>query len=539
MNRALLMLIGMRYRAHARRLFSGSTKRRAMSLIGVILIALWILSTTLIAPSGSSDPKLRELLRWPDYALAWAFALFIYMPFYGGARRGGLALSPAEVDQLLPGPFLRREIVLYKLTHLAGIALLTSLWLCIFFTRQAATFGQAFLTLLLVLLVATALGIVGTLLRDGSPAQRRLHTALLWLIPAMVLGSVAELCIKAGQWPTMEHLKDAHTGRIGNIITYPGLWAVELFRGETLPQWLTAAGILVVVLLMLVWLLLKLSDRSMENAIAASADQARRLEQMMRRGVSITDAGKAAKRRLPMLPRLGGVGPIAWRQLTELYRGAGLRQVIIILAIVGGYGYLAMKTTGTNVGPMVLTMPLVMTCFIIPGIFKLDFRADLDQMDTLKALPLPALAIAAGQMVAPTTLLVLAHVLTIGIVGSLAGISTDVLIALAIASPPVALLMVAVENVVFLWMPTRPGVFGVASPQAAGRGVLLLLVRLLLLLPAFAATGGIVWLVHTAGGALITSILAGALCLGIAAFIALIGVAYSFKKFDVIGDMPA
>src|SRR5207249_5451646 len=107
----------------------------------------------------------------------------------------------------------------------------------------------------------------------------------------------------------------------------------------------------------------------------------------MRAGGVFAGAGPVKKGgRVPRLPRLGGAGPIAWRQLIEIARNRrGLVAMLMMLAFwVALFIGLPLLTRGhgrqeTLPVEFPITMVLIMSAVSTQNLMA-DFRRDIDRM---------------------------------------------------------------------------------------------------------------------------------------------------------------
>ena len=173
--------------------------------------------------------------------------------------------------------------------------------------------------------------------------------------------------------------------------------------------------------------------------------------------------------------------------------------------------------------------------------FAFDFRRDVDRMAALKALPLSAGAVAAGQLVAATlftTLLQLAGF-------ALVVVATDAfalraLFALALPLPALSWAAVCVDNAIFLLWPYRsvpedPGDMGFMGRNMLIMAVKIALVGLLVVAAALAAG----FVTRQAGGGALWAGATAAACLSVACAPLTKLVAWAFDRFDVSRDVPA
>lgn len=449
-----------------------------------------------------------------------------------------VAFTPGEVDMLFPGPFGRRELLVFKLTKSSLVALLTalimSLPLVVYARSWLACFVGVYLTLLFIQFFSTA----GVLLAQAM--SRRIYSAIqravLILGLAVAVFVARNLVIAHGGMHAIYDFGQSDLGR--NLLApfEPFGRAITAYDGTELAQAageaaLIDAGLLVIVIL--------LDQNYLEAATAASQRRAAQIQRI--RSGSLLSAGVKGNVRwhLPRLPWLGGAGPIAWRQATSAARSArGLLLVIVILAI--GMGPLF----GSSLKDIHLAQTLIgaiawMT-ILLSGLLKFDFRGDLDHMDELKALPLQPYAISIGQIVVPTLILTAAHMLLLGSVMVATATHRDLLAVTAGLALPFNALLMSTENAIFLLFPSRPAAASPGDFQMLGRQAAQLVMK------AFAVIIGLVIAFTIAaplfillGGSLILlTLLAGTVLLGeTCAMIPLM--AWAFQRFDPSVDTPA
>jgi hypothetical protein len=247
--------------------------------------------------------------------------------------------------------------------------------------------------------------------------------------------------------------------------------------------------------------------------------------------------GALARRfRVPRPPWLGGAGPVAWRQLTTAARRPG--GMLLVLAVCAGMCVMFFVTArrGGDVRPAIVSTVAWFT-ILVTGALKFDFRADLDQVPWLKSLPLRPAALAVGQLATPVLLLFACHGLLFAATAAALPAIRRPLLAAVVLVLPFDVILVAVENLLFLLFPTR----GPATPGelgAMGRQVVLFLVKMLLV----ALACGVAAALAVAALKLTHSALAGvavafvALTVEALAFVPLIAAAYD--RFDPSTDTP-
>jgi hypothetical protein len=174
---------------------------------------------------------------------------------------------------------------------------------------------------------------------------------------------------------------------------------------------------------------------------------------------------------------------------------------------------------------------------IVGGWLRFDFRGDLDQMDHLKSLPVSATALSAGQLLTPTLLMTLCHLIIVTTVLAAARRIDPILLYAAAVSLPFNALLFGIENVMFLLFPTRAA----ATPadfQGYGRQILLLFAKGAVLLTAAGISALAGLLVHRLTHSRPAAIATATLVLSAFALAVIPAVAWSFKRFDVSADIP-
>jgi hypothetical protein len=167
------------------------------------------------------------------------------------------------------------------------------------------------------------------------------------------------------------------------------------------------------------------------------------------------------------------------------------------------------------------------------------FRGDIDHMDSLKALPVAPLALATGELAGGA--MVLAAIQLVLLAGLLvAGASPAIILVAAAFVVPFDVLMLAMNNVLFLIYPVRIAPSTSADFQLFGRVMLFMLLDFLILIPTLgipAGAGGIAFFVSGSywPACAVTSwfVLVAELPL------MLILLAWTFQRFDPSTETPA
>ena len=540
--RGLRTLILLRYKAFARRMLWGSQKRRVFSILGLALMAVYIVPNVLANRSRTPmDPDSIRL--WlPAFLVVFVIVQLVFRP-----RRDPMTFQPAEMDLVLPGPFSRRQLVTYQMVYQFGPLLLMGLWIGIFLRTggvyPARAIGAA--------LVGQLISLLGSV---TSALSGIIRARLKWVAPVMLVLAAALAYVAVRQAPPLpdggggaEWVQWASSVRKTEVIEdlcIPLRPYVETLLGTSFAGLVAAAAAALVINFGLMAAFVALDKGEVEALVIRSQKRLERFERRRTGTSALADAGRAVGRRVPMLPRMGGVGTLAWRQLSCAYRVSG-RPVVILAAIllIGGAFWIG-RAAPAAFGESAVLVFGVAASFWLPMIFRFDFRTDLDHMAVLKSLPLAPFAVIGGQIAAPLGVIVAIEAMFFaGLSAGFADWSVAMLsVGVLAGCVPLIGAMLAVENAVFLVAPTRsyrqmsPGGF---DPSLLGRHFLLMLIKLVIVAVATAAIGGpvaaILWLDLGTGIAIATGVCV-LLCV-------LAGLLYActaaFRAFDVADDQVA
>jgi hypothetical protein len=240
-----------------------------------------------------------------------------------------------------------------------------------------------------------------------------------------------------------------------------------------------------------------------------------------------------------MLPRFGGAGAIAWRQLTAALRTTrALLITLLFICVAVGPVFFYLGVHEREARPIIGIM--FWATFVMSNMLRYDFRGDLDLVDTLKALPVRSWLIVIAELVAPVAMLVSFQVTLLGSIAVMTGADRSLLLVTLLFALPLDAMLIAVENLIFLIFPVRAVAVSPGDLQGFGRQMLVFLLKSLTLLAAVGIAGGIgaaAWVLtdHAMPVLVITALLI--LLLELAAMIPLLVLA--FDRFDPSVDTPA
>jgi hypothetical protein len=538
-DRSLWLLLGLQARGRLRRLarLIASVRGGLLVLFGVgmFVLMLWP-SFTGDTPAGQQVGEVRRL-----GPLFLAAACLYFVIFATGER--ALTFNPAEVNLLFPAPFARRHLLLYKLASMVGGIVIASGLLAIvmraYRVNVIAAFVGLFLTMFFLQLVSMLIALVTCALGEHAFTRRRqLALAVLALIALAVVVQVGIERFRGG-WDRIA--EEVERSPLVQALLTPLRWFVDAITAERLwPDLVVAAALSLAVDIILVIGVLALDAHYLETAAAASERAYVRLERIRQTG-NVALGAPAARFALPGLPFWGGLGPLAWRQLTTAIRSPrALIGVLLVFALTltpvalqGG------DADEQNPGANFAGGVMVLLSMIVPQMIPFDFRSDMDRIEVLKTLPAPAWRVALGQLLTPALILTLLQWLAV--VGvQIAWQRVDpFLTAFAAFAPLLNTYLVGLENLLFLWYPTRQLPTTPGDLHHFGRQMLLLLAKMLGLLLAALPAALLGWVVLLLGGGwpLASAAVWVVLLVPVIAIVPL--VALAFDRFDVSRDVPA
>ncbi len=547
MDRGLWLLLELRFRGWLRRFGRGLRTVRGALLLGfmALLLFCWLsslISSLFLAPGAlrTVDPSVVQRYG-PAVLLAYCLLMVLTT-----AGEKALSFTPAEVNFLFPGPFSRRQLLAYKVVSSLLLALPAALFLTLCTASYApwlpAAFVGALLTITLLQLFAIVVALVFSTV--GEQTRHRGRRLLLLALVALAIGTVlwVRRQVPGGDLGALaEQVEQAPTFQ---ALLTPFRWFVRTFTADNLAdlaRWGTCGLAVDVGLLTLVFVL----DAHYLEAAAAASERHYALLQRLRGSsagtIPIVGPRKAGFS-LPDLPRLGGVGPIAWRQmLTALRSLRGLLVLVALLAIflVQPVVFGARSRPPDAVlGRVLAGMAFGLSIFLMQ-MLPFDFRGDIDRMDVLKSLPISPLAVVVGQLVTPVVLSGVVQLLgLLAIEATLGGLGPRILVAAALFVLPFNALLFAVVNLLFLLFPTRMTPTSAGDLQLIGRQTLLVFaiwLSLMILLGIPAGLAAIVYLVARSWP--ITLAFAWLLlAFEVAGLLPLLVLA--FRRFDVARDTP-
>jgi hypothetical protein len=550
MHSALWLLLWLRIRGWFRRLFrnAGTVRGALLLVVGVLFFGCIFFNPILVyffTPAAEQAHYLDGMRRFGPLGL---FAYCVLTLLFSTGERA-ITFSPAEVDFLFPGPFSRRQLLGYKITATFLTCLVTALFFSVWLLSHGAWFVAAYLGAVLacffLMLFGMAVGLVANTL--GARAHNRARQLVLFLLVALLLLAALHAGGDLAALNAEQILQRVEQTPALQVVLEPLRWFIETITARQLwPDLLQNVALSVAVDLVLLGLVFVLDVQYLEASAAASAKIYAQLQRARSGGAfaALRGSGGTAEYSLPSLPWWGGIGPLAWRQLTTAVRSLrglllflGIFAVTLVLPLV--FGFHGNKPEDRLLGQGLAYGLLGMSLLTLPAMITFDFRGDVDRMDVLKSLPVATWRLVVGQLTVPVLLLTLIQVGLLALIQLVWGGVEGVLVPVVVVSVPFNFLSFAVDNLMFLWFPSRQVPSSPADFQMMGRQLLVLLAKFLILGLAAGIAGTVGAVVYWSAGGLVTPAVAAGWVILAASAAALVPLlALAFRNFDVARDTP-
>ncbi|MFH1738281.1 MAG: putative ABC exporter domain-containing protein [bacterium] len=547
MHPALFKLLRLNLRGLGRRLVRGIKTPRGIvfSLMGIVMITLWIGPSLLMAfTNDRADPEIGRAFA------PLVLLVFCVMTVLTSIGEKAIYFDPSDVDFLFAGPFTRRELLVYKLASGILGAVFFALFMSVFILRAAtwwiAVYVGLFLSVLFVQFLSTAVVLIRQTVSQYS------YTWVRKLVLGILIGLIAlglwQAMVAVGWRDVMQLLRRFRESWAGICLLAPFDVFGRTITAETLfPEFLGWASLALGMDLVLLFLVIRLDANYLEAAVAISEKVYTRMQRARRGGPAAVSINRRAVRlRLPHPPWLGGIGPIAWRQLTTAVRSSGSQIfLLIIIAVTAGPFLISMLGNHDDVlkAKGMVFVPVGFAAWLslwFTMIVPFDFRSDLDRMEWLKMLPVRPVTIVLGQLAAPTLIFCVLEFLLFGGLAIFIREWRLVLFVSMLFVLPYNLLQFGIDNLIFLVFPTRMGRVSPGDFQAFGRQMLVFLLKVVAVFVSCGLAAGLGFLgFWLAGNSWIVLTVVSWIVLVLMALAILPYIAWAFERFDVSVDTPA
>ncbi len=533
---ALYKLLALKSRGMKRRMVRGikTPKGALFFIMGLVMFGTWLGPSIFFAFSEhTGDPSQLETTM-PMIIIGMCLLTLI-----SSAGERAIYFSPGEIEFLFPGPFGRRELLGYKvLGLLIGVSFSSFIFSVLFLRYSAswfAAFAGVFLSLAFVQLFSMSLLLVGQMMAER--AYTRMRMIVLIAFGGVLAAALGPLIAMRGMGTWGDRLAKAQDSPLVHYAFLPlRPFAKTIAAPQVFPDLLLWSGAALAINGALFLFILWLDAEYRETAIGVSQRLYARLQRAQRSGMAPTTA--SAKGRIPQLPWWGGIGPVAWRQLTNAVRNArSLMMILLLVALAIGIPTVAKGESDVKIWPMTMAMVIWLTVFLSMMI-RFDFRADIEQMDWLKMMPVKPWALVCGQIAVPVLICSTLQIVLVAVTVKIAG--RPELLALTVAfAPPFNILLFGIENALFLFAPTKVVAFSPGDFQVFGRQLLFMLVKLVLVtIAGLVAFGGGAIIYFVTGPSMIPAFAFGWILVTLQAFAMIPLASWAFRRFDVSLDTP-
>jgi hypothetical protein len=557
---ATIELLWLQSRGRRRRMWAKfcQPRRLILSAIACVLAVVWLgnAAMTIWLREAASPETLRALL-------SFGLVLYTFWHFTKAAffrPESPFDWTPAEHELLLAMPLRPRDLVAYQLASVTVTTLVKSGLFALLMLPDLRCLPLGFVGLVLAMM---SLEILRMAIEIATWGMSR--SAFLAYRAAVVTGLVAAgfvvgaVILRDGGLGSGMNFSEGFRQRFLEIVVqlnasalgyvalpFQPLVDLILADGLTASQAVLAAAASIIVaglaaavigLYAATWR--RVADREKRDYGGRGAGEVTRSE------LKAAPSG-SFQLQLPRIPRWGGAGALAWRQLLGARRHWGsLLTAMIAPAVLAGAPCFVMADP--HVALLATTGTLAFYTFLLlPTALRFDFRRDLDRLATLKGLPVTPAAAAIGQTLAPVLIATLFQGGVLAFAIAARSLPLYLLLAALLVMIPVNVLVFALDNLIFLLYPYRIQQEGLeiflrTMLTFTGKGLLFTLGLVAMSAWAFAAaavTGGISrWCgisVH-ANGVFIGGIIAGpTLC----AALVLYSLCRTYRRMDPIEDVP-
>jgi hypothetical protein len=541
----------LRLKGWARRLARNvQTVRGAIltAIFGVMLL-FWLSSVIFSAAMAGATSTSTTSAEYVERFAPLALLIYCISMIATSGTTAPFVFSPAEVQFLFSGPFTRRQLLAYKILVQFLLTLPIALFMSIAMRTIAGSLLSGLAAVLLTLVFMQMFGLTINLVACavGEMFYSRARRIVLWsFLAVIVIAALMALRASGFNGGVLEIVKEIDQTELFQYTTAPLKWYVKVLTSRQLDAaFFRYAAQCLALDLGLLALIFALDARFTEQAAANSERRYARLQRLRSGGLAGMSTPRSGKPRffLAPLPYLGGAGPIAWRQMLAAVRSQRLLGILLFATLMSCIGpIIAMMSEPGPAGqalPYTLASMTLVMSMLLNQALAFDFRADVDRIEVLKSLPIPAWRIVIGQLITPVVYASLYQIGLIAMLQLLVG-ELELVLGFTVAlAMPVNLLLVGVENWLFLLFPARMGPAHPGDFSHAGRQMLLMLGKGISLMigigiPAiFAAVA-----YYLSGHNWFVAIVVAMVPATIISVLPIPLVTLAFKNFDVSRDTP-
>lgn len=493
---ALFLLIRLLWRGSARQFRSGLKTARGLIMTGFIaaMILYGLGSLYFVTHMANKTPKIGGIFNdiQNDFLTLGLFTFTAGILLFSTGE-ATIYFTASEAAFLFPAPITRKQLIAYKLLNsLLGIMTVSLFFACFStpsFSMVIPRLAGTVMTISFLQLLTMNVAFTRQLLEEKTHVLVR-----KWLGLALAVAIVFALFQSSVVVQDLDLLKFSKAFQSSLV----GRWLLAPFQLFTLmlraPDWLsflTYGSVVLLTDLVLLTLVFRLDALSLESAMATSEKITARLKMAQTKGIWQA-MGRAnplvAKRKIRPLPFWGGIGPVVWQKLTTTFRSSTKLVWLLVAAIAGAAAlvYFMSRAKGPpQMAPIVGSIGMAYMSLLI----CLSIQNEIERVGFLKSLPLRAVSVVLGELLGFVVLMSVIQSLFIVI---LAGCFPDAALWLCCGASltlPLNFLLFGIDKLVFFIYPTRMAKGAPGDFQAAGKQMIFLMMKMLMLGAAMLIVG--------------------------------------------------
>jgi hypothetical protein len=485
---ALLTLLRLHFRGKIRHSLRGMRTARGFTflMLGIVVLTMWL------------GPALYRALRMPhtDPQMVRSTAPFAILGFclsnlFTSFGEAAVPFSGAEVDFLFPAPFTRRWLLGYKILKAGVGTAFTTLIFSIILLRYSSCWISCcvgiWLTVQFMQLFAMAVTLVGQTI--GERAYSNTRRGVLIGVALLVMLAVGPVFLNHHR-NAMDLMIQIHGNFAGQVLLAPfDIFARTITASAAdLAKWAIPAFFIDLLMLAVV---IGLDANYLETAIVVSQRRHERQQRARAGGVARLTVGSGSIFRIIQLPRWGGIGPIAWRQLIGAIRSVRALLILLIMIAIAAGTFIVQHRSGSVTSLETLLAAVVWMNMVLISMLKFDFRDEVDRLDLLRSLPIRPIAIAAAELLTPVLVLTAMQATLLIMITLCVTDAWKMTLPAAAFAVPFNLLYVGIENLLFLMFPLRSAGLIAGDMQLFGRQMVIFPCKFLLLVVAMSVAAAI------------------------------------------------
>ncbi|MBI3817951.1 MAG: hypothetical protein HY286_04610 [Planctomycetes bacterium] len=484
-----------------------TAKGAAFAIIGLLVILLWygsvILGQSFSRNYGSApapvDPQRAVLMA------QFGFFSLLFINLISSLGHRGLYIPKDEIEVLFSAPVSRSAIIRYRLTINILKSMFGALLLSFFAMRRVPVPIFGFFGTFVAIQTLPIYGQLLSLLSGNAEnkffdripkgAVRAFTTiAVVAVIAAFALLFMPgrDFWDKIAQRITNEGGTGILQNQIVSYIMAPARPWAGMATAASAPEFFKWFSVSIGIWMLLFFVASRIPVDYRELSLETSADVAKRL-QRVRRGGGGSGVFKLSPRvvgwRAPWIFGRGVFGALAWRKSMSMLRKArvALMVSITIIALCSiGVSFMILNRSPERMEPWFSGLASLLGCIYLSNFLRFDFREDLDKIDILKTYPAACWKIFVATLIPQTTLVTALLYGMLIIKGVITRTFHPAIPLFAAAIPIFTFIWIAVDNVIYLFAPTRAVAGQDTMLQNAGRAFVLLLLRMFILSITFA-----------------------------------------------------